>query len=442
MTDPTRSGKTSEKRSNAPPPSVFISYRTGQSTGSAILLFELLRRRLPDVFRDKNCLNYGENWPDRLESAVKQCWAVVVVIGKGWTEEFEIRAARAREAVEKGEKPEVDWVKREIQLALQNKTTVIPVAEAAVAMPSAKDLPDGFETFPVKHGGQIHPEHYQKTIESIFKAVWQWPPWLYWINCALLFAMTILWALWGLFPWWLAGVPFLIVNVIALSGKQYGLLPGGPWLRGIFSRGTTVAALLVAVLPPFLATRVEVGCVDCLDAAPFTLRDSAGAIIYAGSARRAQDDWTWFARPAANDLFLWRDGYFLAAIRAAGGAFDRRHIDAGRDVMHKAVIIEADPASWNGQWGGQQYLRLAFVNGSDRVLEWESPSVYRGQPVGFGARVEGGFINPLIEALAANAEVDISFAVRGYAQDSVQAYRTRRRIGFRAGQPAKVVFSR
>lgn len=442
MKIPTPRNGAYQRRTPPTAPSVFISYRTGQSTGSAILLFELLRRRLPDVFRDKNCLNYGESWPERLDSAVKQCQAVVVVIGKGWAEEFALREAAARGQTEKGEKAPVDWVKREIQLALENRKKVIPVREVGVDVPSARDLPPGFETFPATEGGQLHPEHYKGAIEKVIQAVWRYPPWLYWSNGGLLLGASLVWALWGLFPWWLAGAPFLLLNLLALSGMQYRLLPGASSLRGLFSRGMITAPLLALLLLPFLLTRIEVGCVDCAQPWAFTVRNSAQTIVYSGSANRAQGDWTWFWRPATKDLFLWRDGCFPSAIPAAKFTFDRRQIDVGRNLTHKAVIIQADPESWKGQWGGQQYLRVALFNGSERVFLWDSPELYQGQPVGFGARVEGGFSNPVVEALAATAEVEISFDAKGPVQDSVQGYRTRRFIGFREGQPARVVFSR
>ncbi|MGI0024176.1 MAG: toll/interleukin-1 receptor domain-containing protein [Nitrososphaera sp.] len=64
---------------------VFISYRRSDSA-YALLLYKAISQRFgrDKVFRDFEDIKPGEDFVAALDSALGQCGACVVIIGKGW----------------------------------------------------------------------------------------------------------------------------------------------------------------------------------------------------------------------------------------------------------------------------------------------------------------------------------------------------------------------
>jgi serine/threonine protein kinase/formylglycine-generating enzyme required for sulfatase activity len=112
-------------------PSLFISYRRGDSPDTVKLIYEGLRKRLPrwDVFYDHESIPLGDVFPDRLKDKVTSATAVLVIIGPRWLNILRDRPTNA-----------IDHVREEIRLALQAETSVIPLLVSAAAMPAEADL--------------------------------------------------------------------------------------------------------------------------------------------------------------------------------------------------------------------------------------------------------------------------------------------------------------
>jgi hypothetical protein len=124
-------------RSDAVVPSVFISYRRESGASDADLVCDRLRQRLGDsaVFIDDRSIESGTTWPTVIEEALRAAIVVVVIIGPTWLE------ARDQNARRKIDDRKNDWVRREIELALDESKCVIPVLFGGVSMPSADALP-------------------------------------------------------------------------------------------------------------------------------------------------------------------------------------------------------------------------------------------------------------------------------------------------------------
>jgi hypothetical protein len=103
--------------------SIFISYRTDDAGHAASRLFEDLADLygLGRVFIDHKKIAGGEPWGERLTAEAAQGAVMFVLIGSGW-----LKAQNPTTGDRRLNEPE-DWVRREIQTALDAGFTVIPV---------------------------------------------------------------------------------------------------------------------------------------------------------------------------------------------------------------------------------------------------------------------------------------------------------------------------
>lgn len=124
---------------------VFISYRRGDSDGDAALLARLLREELAtdSVFLDVSSIDLGQTWPDEIRDALARSNTILVVIGPAWLTVSDKWGRRRLDS-------EGDWVRLEIERALQEDKTVIPVLVGGAELPSAEALPEGLRALPNK----------------------------------------------------------------------------------------------------------------------------------------------------------------------------------------------------------------------------------------------------------------------------------------------------
>ncbi len=111
---------------------VFISYRRDDASAEAQLINRLLKQRLGanKVFMDVSSIPPGAQWPDEITRNLEAASTVVVVIGSDWLVAGQDEWGRRRIDNES------DWVRRELESALQNNKRVIPVlVKGAKALP-------------------------------------------------------------------------------------------------------------------------------------------------------------------------------------------------------------------------------------------------------------------------------------------------------------------
>lgn len=120
---------------------VFISYRRELAQADAEKLHDLLKEHLGEhrVFFDRSEIKPGDVFPERIEDALRKAHMVLFVIAPGWAEEF-----RKRE-----QSPDVDWVRREVQITQErrgngmvNPPNVRVVLVDGATMPAPSELPD------------------------------------------------------------------------------------------------------------------------------------------------------------------------------------------------------------------------------------------------------------------------------------------------------------
>ena len=130
---------------------IFISYRRQDSTAETHRIYDRLLNYFDEscVFQDVDSIPLGVNFRDFLAQEIVRCHVVLVVIGPSWL------TVTDEDGNRKLDSP-TDWVRIEIEHALQRKIPVIPLLVRGAQMPEATDLPDSlkalsdFQSIPIR----------------------------------------------------------------------------------------------------------------------------------------------------------------------------------------------------------------------------------------------------------------------------------------------------
>ena len=119
-------------------PSIFISYRRSDSGGHAGRLFDRLRCWFDtnQLFFDVSSIDWGEDFPEEIEQAIRKAKAVLVLIGPDWLENINNRA----------DMPCIDFVRQEISITLERReegeVEIFPILVGNAEMPNRINLHD------------------------------------------------------------------------------------------------------------------------------------------------------------------------------------------------------------------------------------------------------------------------------------------------------------
>jgi hypothetical protein len=125
--------------------SIFISYRREDAPFAADLIFSHLNARYKDsVFRDIDNIKPGEPFRNAIGTALRHCEVVVALVGPNWLGANDDGTMRINA-------PQ-DWVRAEIEMALQLGIPVIPVTvdvdkDRKGKMPSPEQVPETLREF-------------------------------------------------------------------------------------------------------------------------------------------------------------------------------------------------------------------------------------------------------------------------------------------------------
>jgi hypothetical protein len=137
-------------------PNIFLSYRRDDSIDAAGRIYDRLVEHFgsESVFMDVDSIPLGIDFRQYLQDTVSRCDVLLAVIGHGWLE------ARHPEGPLVGQRrldnPD-DFVRIEIQTALERGILVVPVLVGRATMPVAKDLPDGLKELAFRNAAEVRP---------------------------------------------------------------------------------------------------------------------------------------------------------------------------------------------------------------------------------------------------------------------------------------------
>ena len=145
---------------------VFISYRRGEDSGYAGRLFDTLLDAFdPDrVFMDVDNIEPGMDFFAVLEEKVAQSDVMLAVIGKRWADAVDAKGNRRLENPK-------DFVRIEIEAALNQNKRVIPVLVGDAEMPPAEDLPEGLQALARRQALRVTHERYRSDVEGLIRAL-------------------------------------------------------------------------------------------------------------------------------------------------------------------------------------------------------------------------------------------------------------------------------
>lgn len=148
-----------------PPLRIFVSYRREDTADAADHLFADLSTRIDwEVFMDIDSIDPGVDYSTVIEESVASCDVLLALIGKRWL------AAADEKGRRRLEDPE-DWVRMEIQAALDRDVRVIPILLQEAEMPSRDQLPTPLEGLPKRQAHEIDRTHWPDDVGRLEKAL-------------------------------------------------------------------------------------------------------------------------------------------------------------------------------------------------------------------------------------------------------------------------------
>lgn len=144
---------------------VFISYRRDDATGYAGRLEDALERRLGrgSVFRDVQDIPPGTDFVAAIHARLAGAQSVLVLIGPRWAGDG---APGQRRIDDEG-----DFVRLEVEVALDSGTRVVPVLLPGADMPAEADLPLPLKPLARRHALSLSEAHWDADIGRLADAV-------------------------------------------------------------------------------------------------------------------------------------------------------------------------------------------------------------------------------------------------------------------------------
>ncbi len=135
---------------------VFISYRRQETAWPARQLYDVLVAELgaDRVFKDVDDIEPGDDFVERLQSAVGSCEVLLALIGPQWLTVTDGKGARRIDDPE-------DFVRLEVETALnRDDVRVIPILVDNAKMPTPQDLPTGLAALTRRQAVEIDPVNF------------------------------------------------------------------------------------------------------------------------------------------------------------------------------------------------------------------------------------------------------------------------------------------
>jgi formylglycine-generating enzyme required for sulfatase activity len=123
-------------------PKIVISYRRADTDAIAGRIRERLANRYGKdaVFMDIDDIPYGKDFRVYIREAVVQCDVLLAIIGQSWLGPGEGGNRRIDD--------ETDFVRLEVETAMNNGVPIIPVLVGSARMPQSVQLPESLKDFP------------------------------------------------------------------------------------------------------------------------------------------------------------------------------------------------------------------------------------------------------------------------------------------------------
>ena len=141
---------------------IFLSYRRTDSAPTTRRLYDAISERFgaESVYLDTASTAWGEEWQTALENAVAGAEVVIVVIGPKWLFTHDEWGRR------RIDNPD-DWVRREIELALESDKAILPLLVGEMGMPPLEAFPTPLEELATKQAFRVDDEGWDHQVVTV-----------------------------------------------------------------------------------------------------------------------------------------------------------------------------------------------------------------------------------------------------------------------------------
>ena len=148
------------------PGRIFISYRRAESGYSTGWLYERLANHFgrENIVRDIDSIEPGDNFAEVIGHAVASCDVMLVVIGTRWISIAKDDGHRRLDDPD-------DFVRREIEAALQREIRVIPILVDGATMPPTEQLPPSLATLRHRQALDLSPQRFQYDVDRLLRVL-------------------------------------------------------------------------------------------------------------------------------------------------------------------------------------------------------------------------------------------------------------------------------
>ena len=148
-------------------PNIFISYRRADSADVTGRIYDRLVTRFGKtaIFKDVDSIPVGIDFKEHLEKAVDECKIFLIVIGNEWL--------GMNEATRKNRLQDpTDFVRIEVEAALNRNILVIPLLVGDASMPPEKKLPPGLQKLMYRNAMQIRSDpDFHRDMDRLIEAI-------------------------------------------------------------------------------------------------------------------------------------------------------------------------------------------------------------------------------------------------------------------------------
>jgi hypothetical protein len=146
---------------------IFISYRRADSADVTGRIYDRLIGHFGKsaIFKDVDSIPPGIDFKEHLERAVGKCKIFLVVIGDRWLEVTDsMRKSRLQDPS--------DFVRIEIEAALNRNILIIPLLVRGASMPAEKKLPPSLQKLIYRNGIPIRPDpDFHRDMDRLIEAI-------------------------------------------------------------------------------------------------------------------------------------------------------------------------------------------------------------------------------------------------------------------------------
>lgn len=148
------------------PGRIFISYRRAETAYPTGWLYERLVKHFgrEDVVRDIDSIDPGDDFVDFIGRAVASCDVMLAVIGPRWTSITDDDGRRRLDDTD-------DFVRREIEAALERGIRVIPILVDGATMPRAEQLPTPMAKLTRRQALELSPHRFQSETDRLLRVL-------------------------------------------------------------------------------------------------------------------------------------------------------------------------------------------------------------------------------------------------------------------------------